>query len=513
MRTRQAIVGLALVLLVVLLIVMLFPEPDIDPSRSGATPREPTVASREPVRAPVPAEPTPPLQAPETGPQDWRIDVTTLGLDGLVLVERFHAKFRKPGETRPSASVHTEKQSTFSLDVSGPGSLVISCSTASHPPLRFNDLTRPESGVMAIEARFTEGLFVSGELIDQDGVTPVAGRVRLGAKERGPWHGERPRSVKTEADGRFLIGGLCPGRYEVIADPRDRGAGRRPDPNPEVEAGGPPLRIVFRPVTRLRVRVVVVGDPPEKDGLTILAVVTGSGRTLSSTSWTGSPAVAKEYFVPLGEQTIEIQVTSEGYRRVGGGKIELSPDDREADVEVRMASETGLRATLVLRAKDSLGRPIASLRVLRRISPQVFTGKVHTAEGGFIEVALDPGKNRLVLSSPLDPTPLVGALLDQDLSVDLLPGERKVMDVEMALGGWIRILGFTGKWNALWAAPAGEKLKIAATRRAPDGRGRLLNRGAALASGRWVLEWRRNSGDAIRREVEVQPERVAEVKF
>ena len=65
----------------------------------------------------------------------------------------------------------------------------------------------------------------------------------------------------------------------------------------------------------------------------------------------------------------------------------------------------------------------------------------------------------------------------------------------------------------MYAAPVGEELKLSPPKSAPDRKGRLLNKGVPLIPGRWVLEWRREGEDPVRREVEVKPEAITEVAF
>ena len=426
MRILTGLLSVLLVLLLLLLILWPREREVSPPQPDPAKPREPAVVPPPPVEPPA-AEPFVTPDAPPPG--SWRISVRCFRPDGAPLVAQISAKFRSPGSRRPSASTLTDKVSEFSLDVSGFGSLTLACASFPHPPVHFPDLSPPASGETSLDVRFTEGLEITGELIDQDGVTPVEGRVHLGALDRESWLGEVPRSAKAGKDGRFRLRGLLPGRYRVFASPADRGAGTRPVPVPEVDAGGPPLRIVFLPVARVHVRITAEGDPPEKPGITIIAIVDGEGKTVTSMSRMGGPTIDREFFVPPG-QRILVRVDSAGYEQQGEGAVEIGPTDREAEIRIRMVAVGEPTAALVLRVTDSLGRPVNAVAVYRETTSQVRTGKTYRAEGGAIEVKLPPGKHRLVLGPSFVDPPLMNPVLEKPLVVELakpfllLAGER-----------------------------------------------------------------------------------------
>jgi RNA polymerase sigma-70 factor (ECF subfamily) len=235
-----------------------------------------------------------------------------------------------------------------------------------------------EAGTMNAAIILKRGCTISGRTIAPDGSPATGFRLTAGLEGKPASSG-----AEVEADGRFLIGGLNPGAYELALKPLE---GR-----PSRYALREPIRVtVDKDVAGLQVHVVngarISGRVLDAAGLGIAeARVAGNDKAGGGAETTaGSDGGYVLEGAPVGE--VKMSAEKDGYERL---EMTLPNVETGADlkgVDLRMKELPAVKGTVV----DSSGTPVAQASVAARESLGKDEWSTVTDEAGKFKLYIKP---------------------------------------------------------------------------------------------------------------------------
>jgi hypothetical protein len=246
-----------------------------------------------------------------------------------------------------------------------------------------------------------------------DGVTPAKASVHAELVVEPRFD----RSAETDANGRFLIEGLKPGRYELEANVE--GGRDLTAPGVEAFAGDAEVRIVLQRVRRLRLTLLdALTDAPVEGEVTIsLRYEEGVG--------TGYVGPVKKDLLVRCRDAIGLVIQHTAY-----ALMEVALDDRPEELTVRL--EPAAHAAIHFLFLDDRGEPLDRVTIHRSSGGAVWMGNKYRLKEGRFHWKLPAGPH-LVRVTPQPP------LSPEEFDLELKPSDRLQREIRFRRGGWLLV--------------------------------------------------------------------------
>ena len=341
---------------------------------------------------------------------------------------------------------------------------------------------------------------VSGTVVDETG-DPVAG-VQVMALRQG-WQRQKLQllpgsSAFSDANGRYRISVMAPGRYALLVEGGNQGVLRI---NPEVSAGPPQPRFVYgsqyypgtdraasatlitveagrdypqidfylapQPITTIQGKIVLPDGLASLDQVTISAVRDDLGNRMSF-----GVSVSKPDYVfnwsqfPPGSYTLTAQAEAGGKRYSGVHKIEVGPGGVQ-DLAIALEPGVDLSGTVSVEGPDAAKHPASFVNLVRgdgvRLNGPPLRGNVDK-DGRFTIISVPPG----VWDIGTGPVPPGGYIKSMYL------GDQDVLTEEMVIrpstAAPLKIVLGTEAASVSGQVAAGDAPPRATVLAAPDGK-------------------------------------------
>lgn len=344
---------------------------------AGVAPGEYTLVAREGGRAPgiavVVVEPlgeaSASLVLSDGGFVTGRIvDAEGRPLAGRARVEEYEGKALPPFASDMLVAA-AGADGAFALGPLPLGSLSIAISAPRHASRRVEaDVPSRGRAIDLGDVALDPGLAIRGRVRDREGRGVEAAAVR--ATAQGPGAAEQGET-ESGAAGRFEIGGLLPGRYEVTASATGYATGRA-----VAEAGGEGVDVVLDEGGTLTGRVADEAGAPVEDARVTARDESGAGggRVASGRSDEGDGRFALRD-VPTGRYDLEVQAGDRGEASRAGVRVAAG---RATDMGTVVLARGGVVEGVVV---DGEGRGVPGATVAAEREANVRTGRRETQTG------------------------------------------------------------------------------------------------------------------------------------
>jgi protocatechuate 3,4-dioxygenase beta subunit len=236
-----------------------------------------------------------------------------------------------------------------------------------------------------LDVTLKRGLTLKGEVV-KAGVGVPSAFVGAQSSVRGATY----QGAQTDAQGRFAIAGLVPGRYTISANARGQGSARLEDVDAET-AG--PLRLTLDKAATAVIHGKVVGLPEGDYGMTVVLATSAESGESAQTSVDSSQAFRMED-APSGRVRVRASAVSMNevaaqYSRTV--ELNLAPGS-ETETVLEFANDVTITGTVT---RDGAGVPFVSLG----FGSDQRNGAVTRADPrGVYQVDLEPGSYRVAVA-------------------------------------------------------------------------------------------------------------------